>query len=120
MGTLGPRLWVMCFPMVVLYYMVGDVMLLRNIKIHVVHVSRSCPCLFQELSKVVFNLIDNFSNPSGDQSDKNWTHRVSDNVLNIKQRLATTIATTYGWTHQIRSIQRGRWRARITISLLWY
>ena len=106
MGTLGPRLhmrflrlrrlWVMCFPMVVLRYMIGDVMLRRNIKIHVVHVSRSCLCLFQELSKVVFNLIDNFSNPSGDQSDKNWTHRVSDNVLNIKQRLATTIATTYG------------------------
>jgi len=45
---------------------------------------------------VVFNLIDNFSNPSGDQSDKNWTHRVSDNALNIKQRLATTITTTYG------------------------
>ena len=55
---------VMCFPMVVLHYTVGDVMLRRNIKIHVVHVSRSCPCLFQELSKVVFNLIDNFSNPA--------------------------------------------------------
>ena len=106
MGTLGPRLhmrflrlrrlWVMCFPMVVLRYMIGDVMLRRNIKIHVVHVSRSCPCLFQELSKVVFNLIDNFSNPSGDQSDKNRTYRVSDNVLNIKQRLATTITTTCG------------------------
>ena len=86
----------MCFPMVVFYYMVGDVMLRRNIKIHIMHISRSCPCLFQELSKVVFNLIDNFSNPSGDQCDKNRTYRVSDNVLNIKQRLATTIATTCG------------------------
>ena len=86
----------MRFHMVVFHYMVGDVMLRRSIKIHVVQISRSCPCLFQELSKVVFNLIDNFPNPSGDQFDKNWAYRVSDQLLNIKRRLAATIATPCG------------------------